>query len=354
MAGQARDPDARPRALDAPGRGGRWWPTWLLAAAVLGLAVVSLGLGQFPLAPRTVMTTLWSAIAGVPSGVPAAATNVVMDVRLPRVVAAMLVGASLAVAGAAYQTLFRNPLASPAILGVSAGAGFGAALGFLLQAPSTVVQASAFVFGLVAVVTTIGLAGRLSDASPVNLILVGMVVAAIFQALIAGLKFLADPIDALPTITFWLLGSLSRVTMEQALVAMAPSVIGAGILYLWRWQINIAGLPEEEARTLGVESRRLRLILIAASTLLTSAAVSVAGIVGWIGLLVPHMARMLVGSRFQDLLPVSALIGASFLLLIDDVCRGATSTEMPLGIVTALIGAPVFLHLLGRVRVGWF
>lgn len=354
MAGQARDPDARPRALDAPGRGGRWWPTWLLAAAVLGLAVVSLGLGQFPLAPRTVMTTLWSAIAGVPSGVPAAATNVVMDVRLPRVVAAMLVGASLAVAGAAYQTLFRNPLASPAILGVSAGAGFGAALAMLMQAGALAVQGSALVGGILAVTMVVLIASRLGGGSTLVLVLAGLVVSALLQALTAALKYIADPVNTLPAMTFWLLGGLGRVGSRDVLWSAPFMLVGATALLLLRWSTQVLELGDDQARTLGIRVPALRLVLIVSATLMTAGAVSISGVIGWVGLLVPHLARLLVGPAYVTVLPVSLWLGAGYLLLVDDLCRNTFATELPLGVVTAILGAPIFVIVLLRTRRPWY
>jgi iron complex transport system permease protein len=318
------------------------------------LFVASFMIGHYPVTPRQVFAILLSTIFDTARDWPAPMEVVVLSVRLPRIVAALLVGAALAVAGAAYQTMFRNPLASPAILGVSAGAGFGAALALLLQLSATMVQAAAFAFGLLAVGIAVFVARRLGDASPIVLILAGMVVAAVFQALIAGLKYVADPTDALPAITFWLLGSLAKVSADQIAVAAIPAAVAFVALYVLRWPINVAVMGEDEARALGVDLARLRVVLIGAATLLTAAAVSVAGIVGWVGLLVPHMARMVVGANFQALLPASALMGAGFLLLVDDACRGATSGEVPLGIVTALIGAPVFLGLLTKVRRGWF
>jgi len=326
----------------------------LLALFGSGLFLLSFLIGHYPLTNGQVVRILSSRIIGAGGDWSQTTETVVLGVRLPRILAAVLTGAALAAAGATYQTMFRNPLASPAVLGVSAGAGFGASLALLLQSPSSLVQASAFLFGLIAVSITLLCSGRFAGSSPVTLVLAGMVVAAIFQALIAGLKYVADPTDALPTITFWLLGSLARVTMDQVAVATAPVVVGFGLLWIRRWRINIAALPEEEARALGIDARSLRLVAIVASTLATAAAVSLAGIVGWVGLLVPHMARMVVGSDFRDLLPVSAAMGGVFLLLIDDLCRGATATEVPLGIVTALIGAPIFLYLLAKARGGWF
>jgi iron complex transport system permease protein len=337
-----------------PHRNRLGWKLALLTLGVTLLFVLSFRVGHYPITIGQITAILLSTVIDVPRDWPATMEVVVLSVRLPRIAAALLVGAALAVAGAAYQTMFRNPLVSPAILGVSAGAGFGASLALILQLPAAAIQAAAFGFGLMAVAIAVFIARRLAGNSTIILILAGMVVAAVFQALISGLKYVADPTDALPAITFWLLGSLTRVTGDQVLTTLLPSVAAFLVLYAFRWPINVSAMGEDEARSLGVDLPRLRIVLIVAATLLTAAAVSIAGIVGWVGLLVPHMARMVAGPNFQALLPTSALMGAGFLLLVDDACRGATASEVPLGILTALIGAPVFLALLAKVRQGWF
>jgi iron complex transport system permease protein len=266
------------------------------------------------------------------------------------VLAAMLVGANLAAAGAAYQTLFRNPLASPGILGVSSGAGFGAALALLLGGGALALQGAAFAGGVLAVAAAIFVAGHLGRHSTLVLVLAGLVVSALFQALTSALKYLADPLDTLPAIVFWLLGSLSRVTLPDLGFALPFSLLGMVALFLLRWPTQVLEAGDDEAATLGVPVRRLRLTLIAAATLMTAAAVSISGVIGWIGLLVPHLARLLVGPAYARLLPASALLGALFLLLVDDLCRAAFAAELPLGVVTAILGAPVFVFLLARTR----
>lgn len=327
----------------------------VLALALLVAALASFLVGHYPLQLGQVLQVLqapWAPADGA-APVPPVVRQVVLQVRLPRIAAALLVGAALASAGAAYQALFRNPLVSPALLGVSAGAGFGAALALLLQWPAAGVQGAAFACGIAAVAIAAGLARRLGGDSPIVLVLAGMVVAAVFQALLAGVKYVADPVDALPAITFWLLGSMARVRAQDVLLALLPMAAGLLVLHLLRWRIDLASLSDDEVHALGVRVSRLRAAVIVAATLLTAAAVSLAGIVGWVGLLVPHMARMLVGPAFAALLPASALLGGVFLLLVDDACRGATASEVPLGILTALVGAPVFLLLLARTRQRW-
>lgn len=340
-----------------PGRrgwGSRWsnGAGWLLPA-LLAAAVVSMGLGHYPLSPAAVLDVLWSALVGAPSAQPPAVDNVVLAVRLPRVLAAMLVGASLAAAGAAYQALFRNPLASPAILGVSAGAGFGAALAMLLYGGALAVQGAAFAGGLCAVGAAMFIAGRLGNGSALVLVLAGLVVSALFQALTSALKYVADPTDTLPAIVFWLLGSLGRVGMRDLAWAAPFALIGLSALFLLRWPTQVLEAGDDEARTLGVPVGALRIVLIVAATLMTAAAVSISGVVGWVGLLVPHLARLIVGPAYSVLLPASALLGAGYLLLVDDLCRGAFAVELPLGIVTAVLGAPVFVVVLARARRQW-
>jgi iron complex transport system permease protein len=325
----------------------------LLLFAVLAIGIISMGLGHYPLSLAAVLDVLWSALSGTPSSQPPAVFNVVLAVRLPRVLAAMLVGASLAAAGAAYQTLFRNPLASPAILGVSAGAGFGAALAMLLHASALAVQGSAFAGGIVAVGSAMFIAGRLGQGSPLVLVLAGTVVAALFQALTSALKYVADPVDTLQTIVFWLLGGLGRVSTGDLVWAAPFALTGMLILFLLRWPTQVLEAGDDEARTLGVPVPLLRLVLIVAATLMTAAVVSISGVVGWVGLLMPHLARLFVGPAYAVMLPTSVLLGAGYLLLVDDFCRNAFAADLPLGIVTAVIGAPVFVAVLAKARRQW-
>ena len=337
----------------SPSRLRRLAPSAVLAIGMAIIAVVSMGLGHYPLSPAAVLDVLWSALTGTASTQPPAVANVVLSVRLPRVLSAMLVGACLAAAGAAYQTLFRNPLASPALLGVSAGAGFGAALAMLLQAGALAVQGSAFAGGVFAVGTAMFIAGRLGQGSALVLVLAGLVVSALFQALTSALKYVADPLNTLPAIVFWLLGGLGRVTAVDLAWAAPFALAGMVALFLLRWPTQVLEAGDDEARTLGVPVRALRVTLIAAATLATAAAVSISGIVGWVGLLVPHLARLVVGSAYTVLLPASILLGAGYLLLVDDLCRSAFDAELPLGIVTAVLGAPVFVVVLLRTKRRW-
>jgi len=278
--------------------------------------------------------------------------TVVLSIRLPRIFGAMLVGGALAASGATYQNLFKNPLVSPAILGVSAGAGFGAAIALLLSLPWLAVQAVAFVFGLAAVLLSTSIGRSMGSASLTVLVLAGVVVTAVFEALISLIKYVADPFSKLPAITFWLLGGLARVAPAEVQLASIPIGVGLIALVLVRWQVNVLAMGDDEALALGVNASRVRFITILATTLMAAAAVSISGIVGWVGLLIPHLARMLVGPRFEALLPVSFLMGAAYLLAVDDVVR-MMSVEVPLGILTSLIGAPFFVYLLLRTQRAW-
>lgn len=330
---------------------------WAVLAALLALlvvlAVLSIGLGRVSIAPDRVIAILLSKIAPVTQDWSNADELIVMNVRLPRICAAMLVGAALAAAGAGYQNLFRNPIVSPDILGVSAGAGFGASLAVMLNIGAFGIQASAFVAGLIAVTLCFAIGQAINRHSLIVLVLVGVVIAAFFQALISVLKIVADPVDVLPVITFWLLGGLNKITPSD--LPVSAVMIGASLvlLYALRWQVNVMSVGEEEARNLGVNVGLTRIMLVLTATLMTAAAVSISGIVGWVGLVVPHMARMLVGPSFDRMLPVAIVSGALFVLLVDNFARAASSMELPLGIVTSVIGAPLFIVLLLRTKVSW-
>lgn len=327
--------------------------TAALAVMLAALAVFSLGLGRVEVPVRTVVAILAAPFTGAAEDWPAAFGQIVLNVRLPRIIAAIMVGGALAAAGAGYQNLFRNPIVSPDILGVSAGAGFGASLGVMLNLGSTAIQAAAFVGGLTAVALVFAIGQAINRHSLIILVLVGVVIAAFFQAMISVLKILADPIDVLPVITFWLLGGLNKITPADLPVAGAAIALSLAVLFALRWQINVMSVGADEARTLGINVAATRAALVVVATLMTAAAVSIAGIVGWIGLVVPHVARMLVGPSFERLLPVSVLCGAVLLLAVDDISRAASSMEIPLGITTSVFGAPLFLMLLLRAKAAW-
>lgn len=318
-----------------------------LALALAAGAVLALTIGPFRLTLVEVMTALTT-------GTGSTADVVVWNIRLPRVLAAMLVGAALAAAGASYQVLFRNPLVSPDILGVSSGAALGAVCGIFLSLPVIAIQGFAFLGGMGAVVLVIFVAQAVRGVDQtLVLVLTGVVMGALAGAATSLLKVMADPYDQLPAITFWLLGSLASTTQLDLGPVLPAVLVGLVPLILLRWRINLLSLGDDEARALGVDAPRLRLLVIAAATLITASVVAIAGVVGWVGLVIPHIARMLVGPSFATLLPVAAILGAGYLLLVDTLCRTLATIEIPLGILTAVLGAPFFLYLLARGRRGW-
>ena len=328
----------------------RTWAVLLGACMTLfAMALLALGSGRYPLSPAEVGVVVWDRLTG--SGDAGMADAVVWQIRMPRVGVAMLVGAALAAAGTAYQHLFRNPLVAPDTLGVSSGAALGAVLGIFLGAGFLAIETAAFIGGLAAVGVVMFIASRLSAHEPlVTLILTGVVVASLLGAAISLLKYLADPYNQLPAITFWLMGSFAAASGDE-LRSLVPAVaLALVVLFALAWRINLLALPEDEARALGVNTRRLRAVVIAAATLATSASVAVSGIIGWVGLVVPHMARMLVGPEFSRLLPVAALFGAMFMLMIDTIARTLAVIEVPPGILTAVVGTPAFIALLARTR----
>jgi len=328
---------------------------WTIGSLVglIALALVCLMFGKYPLSAGEVFAALRTSFGGQTPADPTSLT-VIYSVRLPRVMAAIVVGSVLAAAGATYQGLFRNPLISPDILGVAAGANLGAVLGIFLSLSVVVIQMLSFAGGLAAVLAVYLIGGLIRGRDPIlTLVLAGVAVGALVGAGISLIKILADPYDQLPAITYWLLGSLASVTLADLAFILPSVVVGTLTLFLLRWRVNLLSLGEDEARALGVETRRLRPILVVAATLMTSAVVSISGVIGWIGLVVPHVVRMLVGPDFRVLLPASMIAGAAFLLVIDLLARTMALTEIPLGILTATVGAPFFLGLLARGRTGW-
>jgi iron complex transport system permease protein len=321
----------------------------ILAMLLLGVAIIASGIGPYRIPPQDVVVALARRLVGVAN--PAPIDTVLFQIRLPRVLAAALVGAALSAAGAAYQSLFRNPLVSPDILGVSTGAGLGAVLGILLGLPVAAIQFLGFGGGLATVFIVAALAKALRGGGDILvLVLAGIVVGALAGAAISLVKVLADPYEQLPAITFWLLGSLARVKPGDVAATLPVVVIGLAPLVLLRWRIGVLSLGDDEARALGVEVSRLRAIVITAATLVTASVVAISGVVGWVGLMVPHMARLLVGPRFDRMLPASILLGAAFMVAVDTLARSGARIEIPLGVLTAVIGGPLFVWLLARGR----
>jgi iron complex transport system permease protein len=324
-----------------------------LAALALGLLVAST-VGRFPITLAELIDVLWSRLVGRASSTSPAAENVVLLVRGPRVVAATLVGAALAVAGTAFQGLFRNPLVSPDILGASSGAALGAVLGIFFSLGVAGIEVLAFAGGLVAVAAVYTIGSLLRSRDPILvLVLAGVVIGALLGAGVGLVKYFADPYNQLPAMTFWLLGSLAATTVSDLLPLLGPVALGTVALFALRWRMNVLSLPEDEARALGVATGPLRIAIVAAATLVTSASVATSGIIGWVGLVVPHLARALVGPDFPKLVPTSALLGGSYLLFIDTLARTAAPIEIPLGILTAVIGTPFFIWLLAGMQRTW-
>lgn len=317
----------------------------LMAAVLAACAVLSLCLGRYSIAPADVVKTLLAPVFGFEAP-DAMMTTVVFNVRLPRILMSVLVGAALAVSGAAFQAVFGNPLVSPDILGVSAGASFGAALAILASGSALLIQGMALGFGLVAV-GMVMLLGRVQSRMQLYmLVLVGVVVSALFEAFVSIIKYVCDPYDKLPAITSWLLGSLATATYRDVAVAAAVILPCALVLLGLRWKLNLLSLDEEEARSLGMNVSRLRSITIVAATFMTATTVALCGVIGWIGLVIPHIARLMLGNDHRTLVPASLLLGGMYLLAIDDIARCATGVEIPLSILTAIVGAPFFAWLI--------
>ena len=320
----------------------------LSAGILLALVAVAFAVGRYPVSAGDVLAALFGQAADP------TVNTVVMQVRGPRVLSALLVGAALAAAGSAYQGMFRNPLVSPDILGVSTGAALGAVLGIFMSLSILFVQLLSFAGGLCAVGLVYGVGSRLRGHDPLlALVLTGVVIGTLLGSAIALIKYLADPYNQLPAITFWLLGSLAAIAPNDLAVAAPLALFGLAPMLLLRWRMNLLALPDDEARALGVDTRRLRTLIVACATLMTASVVAISGIIGWVGLLIPHAARLLVGPDFGRLLPLAMLMGAGFMLAVDTLCRTLATIEVPPGVLTALIGTPFFLWLFALARRSW-
>ena len=327
---------------------------FLLAFCLLAAFLVSFALGHYDVSLRQVMGILCNAILGPLTGgrlmLPSAWTDTmqiaVLNIRLPRILMACMVGCCLSAAGAAYQGVFQNPMASPDVLGASSGAAFGAALAILLGASSRMVTLSAFAFSLATIVLVFLIARHAPGLRVVNLILAGVMISSLFSAGTSYCKLVADPSSQLPEITYWLLGSLSGTKITDVQLALPPMVLGCAVLLLIRWRLNLLTLGDEEAHALGVNTDLLRLGVILCATLITAASIAASGMIGWVGLVIPHLCRRLVGADHRFLMPASMITGAAFLLITDNVSRNLLAVEIPIGILTAFIGAPFFIYLI--------
>lgn len=325
----------------------------ILVCFTLVLFFTSFLVGRFAISPVMVWDIILAQFYAIPQNWDTTLNTVILQVRLPRIVLGILVGGALSVAGASYQTLFKNPMASPDILGVSAGAAFGAALAMINNASWWQIQGSAFIFGIVAVVAAYMIAFVFGRNMITVLILAGIVVSSLFQSLLTIVKTLADTNNALPTITYWLMGSLGKAKNEDVLTILPALAFSLAMIFIFRSQINVLAAGEDEARTMGVNVTLVKLVVVASSTLMTVSAVSICGIIGWVGMVVPHIARLLTGASFSKLAVTSFFIGGTLLLTIDNIIRGIEGVELPLGVLTALVGTPVFVLLLSRVKKEW-
>ncbi|TLD97707.1 iron ABC transporter permease [Helicobacter jaachi] len=315
-------------------------------AAIIVCACVCLTLGRYAL-------PLSDVIAVICGNGDETQRNIIFTFRLPRIILAIIVGAGLSAAGAAFQSLFRNPLATPDILGVTNGASFGAVLGLLLGLNISYIGIAGFVFGILSLMLVL-LVGynRNNPYEMSSMILSGIIISALFQSLIGIVKYVADPQDTLPTITYWLLGSLDISLDIHVFYSLCGIVLGSGIIFILRWKLNLLMLQDDEAKSLGVNLTLLRLIVIFASTMIVACAVSVCGVIGWVGLLVPHIARLLIGNNNTTLIPLSLFIGALFLMIIDTLSRTLSSEQIPISILTSLIGTPFFIYILRKSKRG--
>jgi iron complex transport system permease protein len=310
--------------------------------------LVSFMLGKYPIQPGDVFRILFSKLLPIEKTWTDQMELIFFNVRLPRILLAALVGCCLATAGAAYQGTFKNPMASPDILGASQGAAFGAALAIMNHLGSRYVTIFAFAFSILTVFLVILISKKAKGGKIVGLILAGIMISSLFQAATSYLKLVADPDDQLPAITYWLMGSFAGTKFSDVLFALVPMVIGLIPLFLLRWRMNLLTMGDEEAKTMGVNVPLVRLVVILASTLITAASVSVSGMIGWVGLVIPHLSRRLVGDNYASLIPTSMAFGALFLLIVDNFSRNLWTSELPIGILTAFIGAPFFIYLIMR------
>lgn len=329
---------------------------WMFFLALLALFVLSFFLGRFPIRPGELIgLTAYELIDLIPgdhSNIQPfwaeSVEGIFLNVRMPRVLLACLVGCCISMAGAAYQGVFQNPMAAPDLLGASSGAAFGAALGILIGGNSWTITGFAFLSSLVTVGLVMLVGEFASGSRVIGLILGGIIISSLFSSGTSYLKLVADPNDELPKITYWLMGSLTEAKMSQVAFAAVPMAIGIIPLLLFSWRINVLTLGDEEAETIGVNAKRVRIVVIVCATLITAASVSVSGMIGWVGLVVPHFARRIVGNNYLYLMPLTMIIGAMFLLGVDDISRNLMAKEIPLGILTSLVGAPFFIYLLVR------
>lgn len=310
--------------------------------------LLSFAIGRYPIDPWTLIKILLSKVFPIETTWSSQAEIVVLNIRLPRIIAGSLVGAALALSGLVFQTIFHNPMVSPDVLGATSGAGFGAALALLLGLPNMFVNSFAFVFGIISVFLVWIVSSKVKHNPILGFVLGGIMIGSIFTSLTSYLKLVADPNDTLPNITYFLMGSLASCTMKDVAMVIIPMILGITVIVLFSWKLNILSLSEEEAKSLGVNTRTIRIIIIISATLLVSSSVAISGVIGWIGLVIPHIVRMIIGCDTRKTIPASIFLGASFLVFVDTFSRLLSTSEVPIGILTAIIGAPFFLYLIIR------
>lgn len=309
-------------------------------------------LGRYPVSPVELVKIILSGVIDIPQSWPDAAENVIFQIRLPRVLAAAIIGAALSLAGVSYQGMFQNPMVSPDILGASSGAGFGAALAILLGASYMGISVAAFLLGLAAVMLAYGISRVSRINATLAMILAGMMIGSLFTSCTSFVKLVADTEQTLPAITYWLMGSLVSIKPQDVGFVIFPMIAGSVPLFLLKWRMNLLTVGEEEAQAMGINTRALRLVVIICATLLTASSVAISGMIGWVGLVIPHFCRMIFGYDYRKIIPASALFGATFLMVVDNIARLATTAEIPLGILTSFVGAPIFVYLILKGGTG--
>ena len=315
-------------------------------ALFMAVFILSFAIGKYPISPGELLRVIFGKLTSAQKTWANEVELVIFKIRMPRVLAGAMIGAGLSAAGAAYQGLFRNPLVSPDVLGASAGAGFGASLCILLGMSYAIVSAGAFVCGIAAVGAAYLISVRARRSQTLGMVLAGIMIASLFNSGVSFIKLIADPSNVLPSITFWLMGSIAGVREERLIWAAIPILGGMLVLLALRWKLNLLSTGEDEARSMGVNTKAMRIVVVTAATLITAASVAISGLIGWVGLVIPHFARMLVGYDYRVMMPVSMLMGASFMMLVDNLARSVATAEIPLGILTAFVGAPFFLYLI--------
>ena len=319
-----------------------------LTVVLVAVFFISFRLGKYPINGKELVAILLSKVIHVKQFWTDSQEVILMNVRMPRILLGILVGACLPAAGVCYQGIFRNPMVSPDLLGASSGAAFGAAIAILMGKGFWGISISAFIFALFTVWLVCIVGKKAKGNSVLGLVLAGIMISSLFTSATSFLKLIADTEQELPAITYWLMGSLAGAKKTDVMFALIPMITGLVPLFILRWKMNLLTLGDEEAGTMGVDVRKIRGVVIACATLITAASISVSGMIGWVGLVIPHFARMLVGCDFRKLLPATVILGSAFMLIVDNVARLATTSEIPIGILTSFVGAPFFLYLIIR------